>query len=182
MSKEDNQEINLKNLDLNRTYTFEEFELINEQLKKNPIEVDGEPVDLFEFIDNKLVPMPQRAFKMGAVVSEIAAQLGQWNVRTRKNGIITSSQGGEPFSPIFVVEVENIAKQSNFNKLDSKFKDIYFAKESAVQLGNINGDEILPKFTLKIQFIEQVIEGAESSESESTEEQELNIKCPKCDE
>ncbi|KAF0550217.1 zinc finger, c2h2 domain-containing protein [Gigaspora margarita] len=42
---------------------------------------------------------------------------------------------GEPFTPTFVVEVGNVAKPSDFRKLDAKFKNDYFAEESAVQLG-----------------------------------------------
>ncbi|CAG8521417.1 5925_t:CDS:2, partial [Dentiscutata erythropus] len=213
-------DFDLENLDLKRTYTFEEFEWINEQLKKNSIEIDGQPVDLFEFKDNKLVPMPLTPIKFEAVVLEIVAQLRNWNVMTGQNGIITSSQGGfnfnvggkktieapdvafvprrvydnlteqqritfkgEPFSPIFVVEVANITKRSVFDKLDSKFKDDYLSEESAVQLGwlidpenkevfvykrgrnryhhgwkNVDGGETLPKFKLRVQLIEQVID------------------------
>jgi len=41
---------------------------------------------------------------------------------------------GPPFSPVFVVEVANISKNSNFQRFDSKIKDDYFAMESSIQL------------------------------------------------
>src|SRR2546421_2439215 len=91
--------INLENLDLNRVYTLEEFELINEELKRGHIEINGKPVDLFELDKNgKLVPMPQATVEFEAVVGEIVGQLGNWNVHTRQNGIITTSQGGYDFN------------------------------------------------------------------------------------
>ncbi|KAF0556651.1 hypothetical protein F8M41_015011 [Gigaspora margarita] len=171
MSKKD-KEINLQELDLDRNYTIEEFETINKQLKNNPIEINKQPVDLFEYKNKKLVPMPQCAIKIEAVVAQIVSQLDRWNAQTHRNGIVTSSQGGfnfnvsgkrtidapdvaftprrkydslteeqcqtfkgEPFTPTFVVEVGNVAKPSDFKKLDAKFKNDYFAEGSAVQLG-----------------------------------------------
>ncbi|CAG8765824.1 5017_t:CDS:2, partial [Dentiscutata erythropus] len=152
MSKE---KIDLENLDLKRTYTFEEFEWINKQPKKNPIEIDGQPVDLFEFKDNKLVPMPQTPIKFETVVCEIGAQLRNWNVMTGQNGIITFSQGGliltlgEPFSPIFVVEVANIAKKS-----DPEYKEVYIYRKGQNQYlhrwKDVDEDEILSEFTLDV--------------------------------
>ncbi|CAG8464055.1 13918_t:CDS:1, partial [Gigaspora rosea] len=211
MSKKD-KEINLQALELDRNYTIEEFETINKQLKSKPIEINKQPVDLFEYKNKKLAPMPQRTIMIEAVVAHIVSQLDRWNIATHRNGVITSSQGGfnfnvggkrtivapdvaftprrkydsltqeqrqtfkgEPFTPTFVVEVGNVAKPSDFRRLDFKFKNDYFTEGSAVQLGwlidpinkkiyvyrkgtegeehgwnDVSGDEVLPDFTLKV--------------------------------
>ncbi|CAH1770629.1 7994_t:CDS:1, partial [Entrophospora sp. SA101] len=90
--------IDLDNLDFNSTYTFEEFELINEQLKTHTLEIEGNPVNLFELDKGKLLPMPQNPISKEAVVCEISRQLSNWNVQTRENEIITTSQGGFDFN------------------------------------------------------------------------------------
>ncbi|CAG8701076.1 5279_t:CDS:1, partial [Ambispora gerdemannii] len=118
-----------------------------------------------------LLPMPQATIGMEVVVQEIGGQLRNWNVLTRQNGAITSSQGGfdfnvegrtirapdiaftprniyrnltaqqlwtfqgQPFTPVFVVEVGDTTKNSDFERLNEKFKNIYFAPETSVQLG-----------------------------------------------
>ncbi|CAB4446885.1 unnamed protein product [Rhizophagus irregularis] len=93
------ENINLDNLDLDRSYTVEEFELISKKLKFSSIEIKGQPVNLFELDESgKLVPMPPTVISMEAVACEIARQLANWNVWTRQNGIVTSSQGGYDFN------------------------------------------------------------------------------------
>ncbi|CAG8754645.1 2726_t:CDS:1, partial [Funneliformis mosseae] len=83
---------------LERTYTLEEFEYINSQLKNRTLEIDGKPINLFELDENgKLIPMPQATYNMELVVTEIAAQLRNWNVYTRQGGGVTTSQGGFKF-------------------------------------------------------------------------------------
>ena len=210
----------LENLDLDLSYTIEEFELINKQLKTSSIEIKGQPIDLFELNENgKLIPMPQVTVEFEAVVGEIARQLGNWNVWNRQDGIITTSQGGydfnvggqrkidapdvaflsrevynnltkqqrrtfqgPPFSPIFAVKVADISKQSDFERLDFKIKNDYFAMESSVRLAwlidpvnkkihlyrrgmrrypwgwrDISGEDVLPGFTLEVWKIDEVI-------------------------
>ncbi|CAG8758902.1 23442_t:CDS:2 [Gigaspora margarita] len=203
--------LDLDNLDFKRTYTFEEFELANEQLRTRTLEIDGNPVDLIEFNKGKLLPMPQSPINMETVVHEISRQLGNWNVYTHQNGIITTSQGGfnfdisgrrticapdiafiskniyrsldrqqqwtfkgQPFTPIFVLEVAIVRESyQEFNDLNQKFREIYFATSSSVDLGCI-----LLGFTLQVQKIDDTI-SQESSES-SSENDEI-IDCPKCD-
>lgn len=90
---------------------------------------------------------------------------------------------GAPFSPIFAVEVADVSGSSDFQRLDRKIKDDYFADESSVQLAwlidpvnkeihlyrrgmrrypwgwrNIGGGAVLPGFTLNVWSIDQVIE------------------------
>ncbi|RIA86682.1 hypothetical protein C1645_779162 [Glomus cerebriforme] len=90
--------IDLDNLDLEHSYTLEEFEYINSRLKNYTLEIDGHPVDLFELDENgKLVPMPQIPFRREQVVAEIAAQLRNWNIHTQQDGGVTTSQGGFDF-------------------------------------------------------------------------------------
>ncbi|CAG8715848.1 7468_t:CDS:2, partial [Cetraspora pellucida] len=135
--------------------------------------IDGNPVDLFEFNKGKLLPMPQSPINKEAVVHEISRQLGNWNMYTHQNGIITTSQGGfdfdisgrrtirapdiafiskniyrsldrqqqwtfkgQPFTPTFVLEVAIVRENyQEFNDLDQKFREIYFATSSSVDLG-----------------------------------------------
>ena len=170
--------LDLDNLDLDRAYTFNEFEIINDQLKNRSLKIEldnsSEPVPVNHFQLNKsgkLVPMPQSPITKELAVMEIARQLGNWNIQTNQNGAVTCSQGGfkietgeivapdaaftpkdtyrnltdqqcisfqgSPFSPTFVVEVENINDIGNSKgkKLDSKFKDTYFASNTSVKLG-----------------------------------------------
>ncbi|CAG8553244.1 15719_t:CDS:2 [Dentiscutata erythropus] len=131
-----NQKLDLKHPNLDNYYTLQDFELLNEHLKTcSPLEIDEQPIDLFELDKaGKLLPMPQATINVEAVVATIVALLDLWNEQTGQNGILTTSQG-DPFTPIFVVEVGVITKNSDFDKLDSKFKDIYFAEGTSVKLG-----------------------------------------------
>src|SRR6266542_3133636 len=87
-----NQEIDLDNLDLKRSYTLEEFEYINSQLKNYTLEIDGHPVNLFELDENgKLVPIPEIPCIREGVVAEIARQLANWNIQTEQGGLVTTS-------------------------------------------------------------------------------------------
>src|SRR5581483_3255023 len=88
------EKIDLENIDLNKFYTFKEFEYINDQLKTRTIQLNGKPVNLFEYKNGKLFPMPQVPNARETVVAEIVRQLGNWNFETHQNGRVTSSQGG----------------------------------------------------------------------------------------
>ncbi|CAG8667100.1 8854_t:CDS:2, partial [Paraglomus occultum] len=142
-------------LDLDRTYTLKEFEDINEQLKTQTLEIGEEPVDLFELdASGKLIPMPQTPFCKETVVAEIEA----FNFETGRGGrtirapdvaftpyhiyrTLSEEQRwtfqGQPFTPSFVVEVENVAggRGTKFNDLDNKFRSAYFDYHTSVQLG-----------------------------------------------
>ncbi|CAG8713665.1 40352_t:CDS:2 [Gigaspora margarita] len=148
MSSKAQQKIDLNDLDLNCSYTFEEFEYINDQLKYHTFEINGQPVNLFEHDKNgNLIPMPQSTINMEAVVSEIVRQLGNWNIQTGQGGAVTSSQGGfnfhvggrrtihETFTPMVVIEVSDTIKKKVFDDLDEKFKIEYFAMGTSVQMG-----------------------------------------------
>ncbi|CAG8756617.1 9159_t:CDS:2 [Gigaspora margarita] len=219
MLKANNKKIDINNLNLDRSYTLEEFEFINDQLKTRTLEIDGQPVNLFDLDKNgKLIPMPQSLYSREIVVAEIVRQLGEG---------ITSSQGGfdfdvgcgrmirapdiaytpkeiyrllnekqnwsfhsKPFTPVFVVEIGNISSYSKFEKLDRKFKDIYFAEGTSVQLGwlidpenkeihNVVGGDFLPRFILEIWKIEHAISQRESVSPEPTENNKPH-NCPYC--
>src|SRR6266496_86512 len=93
-----NQEIDLDNLNLERSYTLEEFEYINSRLKNYTLKINGHPVNLFELDENgKLVPMPPSPCRREQVVAEIARQLANWNIQTQQGGGVTTSQGGFNF-------------------------------------------------------------------------------------
>ncbi|CAJ0924372.1 6152_t:CDS:2 [Entrophospora sp. SA101] len=98
MLKANGKKIDFNNLNLDRSYTLEEFEFINDQLKTRILEIDGHPVNLFDLDKNgKLIPMPQSPYSREKVVAEIVRQLSNWNIWTRQNGGVTSSQGGFDF-------------------------------------------------------------------------------------
>ncbi|CAG8622675.1 1306_t:CDS:2, partial [Acaulospora morrowiae] len=205
-------QMDLANLDFSRTYSFEEFELINEQLKTRSLEVNGQPVNLFDLDKNgKLFPMPQATVCMEATVAEIVRQLGNWNIQTRQNGLITTSQGGFNFSvegrrTIGAPDVSFIPK-SVFRQL-TELQRWTFQVGTSVQLGwlidpinrriwvykrnqhgnvyrrervweDVEGGDVLPRFTLEVRMIEEAI-SQESSET-SSENEELQIDCPECD-
>ncbi|CAJ0878505.1 10152_t:CDS:2 [Entrophospora sp. SA101] len=245
MLKANGKKIDFNNLNLDRSYTLEEFEFINDQLKTRILEIDGHPVNLFDLDKNgKLIPMPQSPYSREKVVAEIVRQLSNWNIWTRQNGGVTSSQGGfdfdvgggktirapdiaytpkeidcqldaqqnwsfkgDPFTPIFVIEVGNISTHSKFEELDRKFKDVYFAEGTSVQLGwlidpenkeihvyrrdrcrinhgwkNVNAEDFLPRFTLEIWKIEHVISQKESVSPEPTGDDNTPRNCPFCSE
>ncbi|CAG8768716.1 24904_t:CDS:1, partial [Racocetra persica] len=87
-------------LDLNHHYTFQEFEILNEKLKTcAPLEIKGQPIDLFEFDNSgKLIPMPLATIFVEVVIATIVGLLHRWNKQTYQNGAITTSQGGFNFN------------------------------------------------------------------------------------
>ncbi|CAG8546099.1 16104_t:CDS:2 [Cetraspora pellucida] len=244
MLKVNDEKIDVNNLNLDRSYTIEEFEVINDQVKTRTLEIDGHPVNLFDLDKNgKLIPMPQSPYSREKVVAEIVRQLGDWNIWTQQNGGVTSSQGGfdfdigggktirapdiaytpkeidrkldaqqnwsfkgNPFTPIFVIEVGNISTRSKLEELDRKFNDVYFAEGTSVQLGwlidpenkeihiyrrgrcrinhgwkDVNAKDFLPRFILEIWKIEHVISQRESVSPEPTENNTPH-NCPYCSE
>ena len=81
--------------DKNRTYTLKEFEVLNDWLKTHELVIEGEAIHGFELDSTgKLIPVPQTPIFKKIVVGEIARQLGNWNIRTRQNGVVTGSSGG----------------------------------------------------------------------------------------
>ncbi|PKC09168.1 hypothetical protein RhiirA5_499454 [Rhizophagus irregularis] len=133
----------LKNLDLTHIYTPEEIEYINKYLKTH-----------INFENGRLLPIPQSPIANEAVVHEISRQLGNWNVETSQNGIVITSQGGydfslltflgQPFTPIFVAEYEKDDDDENITHQKCKWEDL-------------DSDNILPDFTLDIEFVEKII-------------------------
>nr|CAG8647497.1 1971_t:CDS:2 [Entrophospora candida] len=150
MLKANDKKIDFNNLNLDRSYTIEEFEFINDQLKTRILEIDRHPVNLFDLDKNgKLIPMPQSPYSREKVVAEIVRQLSNWNIWTRQNGGVTLSQGGFDFdvgggkairAPDIAytpkeIDFGNISSHSKFVELDREFKDVYFAEGTSVQLG-----------------------------------------------
>ncbi|CAG8560609.1 16563_t:CDS:2 [Acaulospora morrowiae] len=134
-------------------------------------EVNGQPINLFDLNKNgKLVPMPQATHCMKITIAEIVRQLGQKTIRAPDISFISKS--GQPFTPMFIVEVGNITIISMFKELDNRFKHKYFADRTSVQLNwlyaweDVEGGDVLPMFILK-----------ESSESLSKSDEPVD--CPK---
>jgi len=77
------------------TYTFKQFEKLNDWLKTNELVIDKTPINHFELDSNgRLIPMPQTPYGKELAVGEIYAQVRNWNIQTRQNGGVTTSQGG----------------------------------------------------------------------------------------
>ncbi|CAB5354367.1 unnamed protein product [Rhizophagus irregularis] len=88
MSKNKEPEnLDLNKLNLAHTYTPEELEQINKYLKVRT-----------NFENGRLISLPQTPIAHEAVVHEIARQLGNWNIDTCQNGVVTTSQGAFNFS------------------------------------------------------------------------------------
>ncbi|CAB4386698.1 unnamed protein product [Rhizophagus irregularis] len=118
------------------------------------------------FENGRLLPIPQSPIANEAVVHEISRQLGNWNVETSQNGIVITSQGGydfslltflgQPFTPIFVAEVVNVSKEAIFNEYEKDDDDENITHQKC-KWEDLDSDNILPDFTLDIEFVEKII-------------------------
>ncbi|PKK67709.1 hypothetical protein RhiirC2_851970 [Rhizophagus irregularis] len=166
-SKAYNQEIDLDNLDLERSYTLEEFEYINNRLKFYTLEIDGKPVNLFELDENgKLVPMSQTPCRREQVVAEIARQLANWNIQTQQGGGVTTSQGGFDFtvdheSTIRAPDVAFMPQHIVLRLTDEQawsFQGAPFTPTFLVEVADLGGDTDNSKFrALDERFKEELI-------------------------
>ncbi|CAG8724172.1 1822_t:CDS:2 [Acaulospora morrowiae] len=135
--------IDLDNLNLSRTYTFEEFEFINKQLETRTLEINGQPVSLFDLDKNgKLVPMPQATHCMEVTVAEIVRQLGDWNIQTRQNGDVKTSQGGFNF---------NVGGQRMIRAPDISFTPKAVSRQlTELQRWTFQGQPFTPTFVVEV--------------------------------
>ncbi|RHZ53530.1 hypothetical protein Glove_441g113 [Diversispora epigaea] len=138
MFKVYHKKVDLENLDLKKIYTFEEFTYINDQLKTRTIEIDEEPINLFEFDNEKLIPMPQAPYAIEKVVSKISFQLeyeykSKWGY-LQLNQLQDWTFKGHPFTPIFLVEVTNIKKKLDFENYNDRFRYEFLRPGTSVQL------------------------------------------------
>ncbi|CAG8435063.1 9648_t:CDS:2 [Funneliformis mosseae] len=128
----------------------EKFEMINEQLKYCTLEINGIFTNLFELDKfGKLVPIPLTPFRYNVIVTEGGFHLETGEIRTPKVAFtpdfirrnLTYEQlntfHGKPFSPTFVVEVDDVENidSEKFKQLDVKFKESYFDPLTSIQLG-----------------------------------------------
>ncbi|CAG8673187.1 7710_t:CDS:2, partial [Paraglomus occultum] len=116
--------------------------------------IGEEFVNLFELgASGKLIPMPLTTFCKEAVVADIEALIsirvvvgGRFELltwRLRQPYLLQAVRGtglnfrGQPFTPSFVVEVENVAggRGTKFDNLDNKIRTVYFDCHTSVQLG-----------------------------------------------
>ncbi|RIA94018.1 hypothetical protein C1645_818680 [Glomus cerebriforme] len=150
-----NQEIDLNNLDLERSYTLKEFEYINSWLKNYTLEIDGHPVNLFELDKNgKLVPMLQTPCHREQIVAEIARQLCNWNIQTQQGGGVTTSQGGFNFvidhqSAIRAPDIAFISQNTFLRLTDEQawtFQGAPFTPTFLVEVADIGEDTENSKF------------------------------------
>ncbi|CAG8559599.1 1035_t:CDS:2 [Racocetra fulgida] len=174
MLKANNKKIDVNNLNLDRSYTLEEFEFINDQLKTRTLEIDGQPVNLFDFDKNgKLIPMSQSLYSREIVVAEIVRQLGEWNIWTKQNGCITLLQGGFDFDVGCgrMIRAPDIAYTSKeiHRSLNKKQNWSFRGEPFTPVFVDVVGEDFLPRFTLEIWKIEHAISQRESVSPEPTE-------------
>ncbi|CAG8517822.1 6911_t:CDS:2 [Dentiscutata erythropus] len=82
-----------------RSSCIDEFELINDKPKSHTLEINDNPVNLFDLnAKGNLVAIPQATHCIEVVVAEINRQLCTWNLFARQNGDIKTSQGGFDFN------------------------------------------------------------------------------------
>ncbi|RIB16092.1 hypothetical protein C2G38_2190893 [Gigaspora rosea] len=163
MLKANDKKIDVNNLNLDRSYTLEEFEFINDHLKTCTLEIDGQPINLFELDKNgKLIPMPQSPYAREIVVAEIERfnfDIGGGKMIRAPDVAYTSKEihrslnkkqiwsfRGEPFTPVFVVEIGYISNPES--------KKIHVYKRGRRYINHrwkdIDGRDFLPRLTLEI--------------------------------
>ncbi|CAG8724490.1 3442_t:CDS:2 [Rhizophagus irregularis] len=133
-SKVCNQEIDLDNLNLERSYTLEKFEYINSQLKNFTLEINRYSVNFFELDENgKLVLITKTRIPCGVITTS----QGGFDFTVNHNTVIRCwSFQGAPFIPIFLVEISDIEENiynSKFREVDRKFKEEFITFSTSVQ-------------------------------------------------
>ena len=142
-------------IDLDRTYSLEEFEKINDALKTNEFQINGTPVSHFDRdVKGHLVPMPQSPIQKELVVGEIFRQLANWNIQTGQNGAPTTSQGGFDFgegirAPDVAFTPSYIYRDLDENQLNT-FQGELFSPTFVVEVENVSKkgklNELIKKF------------------------------------
>ncbi|RIA99025.1 hypothetical protein C1645_731224 [Glomus cerebriforme] len=135
------KKLDLNNLDLNCTYTDEELDIISKNLTVHT-----------NFENGRLIPIPQNPIVKEAIIQEISRQLGNWNIQTGQNGIITTSQGGFNFGPsnrqknILAPDIA-FTPEETYIELDEdqlwSFDGQCFTPEFVVVVAVVTSDEIL---------------------------------------
>ncbi|RIB18287.1 hypothetical protein C2G38_2142203 [Gigaspora rosea] len=134
--------------------------------------------------------MPLCTIKIEAVVAQIVSQLDRWNIQTRRNGIITSSQGGFDFnvSGKRTIDAPDVAftPRRKYDSLTEEQRQTFkgepftptFVGTEGEEHGwnDVSGDEVLPDFTLEVWKIDQTSEPSEPGEPSL-----FIIKCPRCE-
>ncbi|CAG8615868.1 4296_t:CDS:2, partial [Cetraspora pellucida] len=108
-----------------------EFGILNEKLKtRTPLEIKGQFIDLFEFYKyGKLLPMLQATICVkGKTIRTPSITFTPRSIHCNLTEQQLWSFRKNPFTLIF-------ADDSDFDTLDSKFKDIYFAEGISVKSG-----------------------------------------------
>jgi Uma2 family endonuclease len=132
MSMPKDTKLDLNKLNLTRFYAPEELELINNNLKVRT-----------NFENGRLIPITQAPIAHEAVVHEISRQLGNWNVESCQNGVVTTSQGAFNFGntngqkKIIAPHVAFTAKNT-YDSLNDK------------QLWTLRGQPFTPTFVVEV--------------------------------
>jgi Uma2 family endonuclease len=207
--------LDLKNLDFNCAYSVNEFELINNYLKIKPnfelvnkklIPVSYSPVAIEAVVHEISRQLGNWNIKINKETGIVTTSKGGFDFNVTNNQKIRApdvaytpentflsldenqlwSFKGQPFTPIFIVEVANLTNKVVAKDVDNKIKKDYFADGTSVKLGwlidpincniwvykrNRNGapyrrhkkwedleaGDILPNFTLELGLINKII-------------------------
>jgi len=161
--RRDGQSIDFYQLDLDRYYTIEEFEEINDWLKTKPVDLnehsknrfkDLETISHFEYENGYLIPMPETPIEKEGAVCEISRQLANWNIQTGENGVPTTSQGGFDFSVMLgdrTIRAPDVA----FTPKET------YRTLSAEQLRTFRGKPFHPSFVVEVEDVSRAFKLAE---------------------
>jgi Putative restriction endonuclease len=145
-----------------RTYTIKEFEAINNWLKTHDLTINDQPISHFDLdSQGKLIPVSQTPILREVAVGEILAQLANWNILTRQNGVCTTSQGGFNFSTSRgrTITAPDVAftPRKTYRNLDQRqlltFQGVPFSPTFAVEVEDVSAPTKLEELTTKFKTV-----------------------------
>jgi Uma2 family endonuclease len=144
--------------DPDRTYSLAEFEEVNSSLRTHDVKIDETPISHFDLDSKKhLIPVPQTPIEKEAAVGEIFRQLANWNIRTRQNGVPTSSQGGFNFRREIRAPDVAFTTKAVYRALDEEqrrsFQGDLFSPTFAVEVEDLVATGKLSELTAKFKDI-----------------------------
>ena len=123
-----------------RVYTLKEFEEFNDSHKTHDLVINGTLVSHFERdAMGQLTPMPQLTVDKEAAVGEIVRQVGDWNIHTQQNGVVTSSQGGFNFGGAIIAPDVAFTPKATYRALTQQ------------QLSTFQGPAFCPTFVVEVE-------------------------------
>ncbi|CAB4382558.1 unnamed protein product [Rhizophagus irregularis] len=237
-SENSRKKFDINNIDFSRTYSLEEFELIKDHIKNNHpnfelvggklVSIPYSPIvyeAIVHEISRQLGNWNINNVKNGVVTTSKGGfdfnVSGSQKIRAPDITFTSAniyrsldeeqlwSFNGQPFTPLFVVEVANLKKKEVEKEIDTRFKKEYFASGTSVELGwlfdplnriiwvykrnkngepyrrsqpweNLEGGKILPGFTLELWPINDIVAQEIDYEEDSDDDDDDEKVCPYC--